>query len=181
MVTKIPRFDFVKFPQADDTLTTQMKSVGEAMSIGRTFQESLQKAMRSLEIGSHGFEPALGDLSGSARTDRLNAALRIPKADRLWFIGDAFREGMSIKQVHELTGIEPWFLAEVQDIIATESDVSASSLGAVDADQMFAWKRKGFSDVRLSQLLNTTEDELCLLYTSPSPRDQRGSRMPSSA
>jgi len=101
VVTKIPRFDFVKFPQADDTLTTQMKSVGEAMSIGRTFQESLQKAMRSLEIGSHGFEPQLGALEGSARADRLNAALRVPKADRLWFIGDAFREGLSIKDVHE--------------------------------------------------------------------------------
>ena len=160
VVTKIPRFDFVKFPQADDTLTTQMKSVGEAMSIGRTFQESLQKAMRSLEIGSHGFEPMLGDLSGSARSDRLNAALRVPKADRLWYIGDAFREGLSVKQVHELTGIEPWFLAEVEDIIATESDIASNALAAIDADQMFAWKRKGFSDVRLSELLNTTEDEL---------------------
>ncbi len=160
VVTKIPRFDFVKFPQADDTLTTQMKSVGEAMAIGRTFQESLQKAMRSLEIGSHGFEPQLGDLSGSARSDRLNAALRVPKADRLWFIGDAFREGLSIKEVHELTGIEPWFLAEVEDIITTESDIAANAITSIDADQMFAWKRKGFSDVRLSELLNSTEDEL---------------------
>ena len=158
VVTKIPRFDFVKFPQADDTLTTQMKSVGEAMSIGRTFQESLQKAMRSLEIGSHGFEPQLGDLEGSARADRLNAALRIPKADRLWFIGDAFREGLSIKDVHEATGIEPWFLAEVEDIIATESEVASTQLASLDADQVFGWKRKGFSDVRLSELLNTSED-----------------------
>ena len=158
VVTKIPRFDFVKFPQADDTLTTQMKSVGEAMSIGRTFQESLQKAMRSLEIGSHGFEPQLGDLEGSARADRLNAALRIPKADRLWFIGDAFREGLSIKDVHEATGIEPWFLAEVEDIIATESEVASTQLASLDEDQVFAWKRKGFSDVRLSELLNTSED-----------------------
>ena len=158
VVTKIPRFDFVKFPQADDTLTTQMKSVGEAMSIGRTFQESLQKAMRSLEIGSHGFEPQLGDLEGSARVDRLNAALRIPKADRLWFIGDAFREGLSIKDVHEATGIEPWFLAEVEDIIATESEVASTQLASLDEDQVFAWKRKGFSDVRLSELLNTSED-----------------------
>ena len=160
VVTKIPRFDFVKFPQADDTLTTQMKSVGEAMSIGRTFQESLQKAMRSLEIGSYGFEEQLGDLTGSARSDRLNAALRIPKADRLWFIGQAFREKMSIEQVHELTGIEPWFLAEVEDIIATEFDIAAAKLDSVNEDQMFAWKRKGFSDVRLSALLDVSEDEL---------------------
>lgn len=159
VVTKIPRFDFVKFPQADDTLTTQMKSVGEAMAIGRTFQESLQKAMRSIEVGSHGFEPALGDLTGSARSDRLNAALRVPKADRLWYIGDAFREGLSVKDVHESTGIEPWFLAEIEDIIATESGIASNSLESIDADQVFAWKRKGFSDIRLSELLNVSEDD----------------------
>ena len=160
VVTKIPRFDFVKFPQADDTLTTQMKSVGEAMAIGRTFQESLQKAMRSLEIGSHGFEPQLGDLVGDARNDRLRSALRVPKADRLWFIGDAFREGLSVAQVHEDTGIEPWFLAEVEDIIKTEGDIKNEQLTQLNADQMFAWKRKGFSDVRLSELLDCSESEL---------------------
>ena len=159
VVTKIPRFDFVKFPQADDTLTTQMKSVGEAMAIGRTFQESLQKAMRSLEIGSHGFEPQLGGLSGSARVDRLSAALRVPKAERLWYIGDAFREGLSIKDVHEATGIEPWFLAEIEDLIETESQFATTDLASINADQMFAIKRKGFSDVRLSEILNVTEDE----------------------
>ncbi|MCL4135899.1 UNVERIFIED_CONTAM: hypothetical protein GTU68_001523, partial [Idotea baltica] len=150
VVTKIPRFDFVKFPQANDTLTTQMKSVGEAMAIGRTFQESLQKAMRSLEIGSHGDD----------RKDRLRRALKVPKADRLWFIGDAFREGMSLEDVHKATGIEPWFLAEVEDLILTEDDVANQKLTALEADQMFAWKRKGFSDVRLSELLNCSEDEL---------------------
>ena len=160
VVTKIPRFDFVKFPQANDTLTTQMKSVGEAMAIGRTFQESLQKAMRSLEIGSYGFEPQLGDLQGDDRKDRLRRALKVPKADRLWFIGDAFREGQSVEDVHLSTGIEPWFLAEVEDIIRTENDISSLHLSNVDADQMFAWKRKGFSDIRLSELFNCSEDEL---------------------
>ncbi|MGK0439872.1 MAG: carbamoyl-phosphate synthase large subunit, partial [Paracoccaceae bacterium] len=160
VVTKIPRFDFVKFPQADDTLTTQMKSVGEAMAIGRTFQESLQKAMRSLEIGSHGFEPQLGDLAGSERSDRLSAALRVPKADRLWYIGDAFREGLSIKDVHEATGIEPWFLAEIEDLISTERQLDSTQLESIDADQMYALKRKGFSDVRLSEILQVSEDQL---------------------
>ena len=159
VVTKIPRFDFVKFPQADDTLTTQMKSVGEAMAIGRTFQESLQKAMRSLEIGSHGFEPQLGDLTGSARSDRLSAALRVPKAERLWYIGDAFREGLSVQDVHEATGIEPWFLAEIEDLMFAEAKFESATLESIDADQMFAIKRQGFSDVRLSELLKVSEDE----------------------
>lgn len=160
VVTKIPRFDFVKFPQADNTLTTQMKSVGEAMSIGRTFQESLQKAMRSLEIGSYGFEPQLGDLEGSDRRDRLMQALRVPKAERLWFIGDAFREGLSVQDVHEATGIEPWFLAEIEDLIATEALIAEHQLASIDADNMFFWKRKGFSDVRLSELLRENEDSV---------------------
>jgi carbamoyl-phosphate synthase large subunit len=160
VVTKIPRFDFVKFPEADSTLTTQMKSVGEAMAIGRTFQESLQKAMRSLEIGSYGFEPQLDKLSGSDRKDRLSAALMVPKAERLWYIGDAFREGMSVENVHQLTGIEPWFLAEIEDLMMVESQLSGAPLADVSADQMFSLKRKGFSDVRLAQLLKVSEDEL---------------------
>ena len=161
VVTKIPRFDFVKFPQADNTLTTQMKSVGEAMSIGRTFQESLQKAMRSLEIGSFGFEPQLGaNLKRDDRKDRLRRALRVPKAERLWYIGDAFREGMSVRQVHEYTGIEPWFLAEIEDLIRTEGEISGVSIDAVEPDQLRAWKRKGFSDVRLATLLGCVEQEV---------------------
>ena len=159
VVTKIPRFDFVKFPQADSTLTTQMKSVGEAMAIGRTFQESLQKAMRSLEIGSHGFEPQLEGLEGGAREQRLSEALRVPKADRLWYIGQAFREGLSVKDVHEATGIEPWFLAEIEDLIQTEAQVAETSLESLSADQVFQWKRKGFSDVRLSEILAVSEDD----------------------
>lgn len=158
VVTKIPRFDFVKFPQADDTLTTQMKSVGEAMAIGRTFQESLQKAMRSLEVGSHGFEPQLeSDLQGADRSDRLRAGLRVPKAHRLWYIADAFREGLSVKEVHEFTGIEPWFLAEIEDLVITEANIASAALDQLEVDQVFLWKRKGFSDVRVSQLLGTSE------------------------
>jgi len=160
VVTKIPRFDFVKFPQADDSLTTQMKSVGEAMAIGRTFQESLQKAMRSLEIGSYGFETKLADLHDDDRRLKLENELRTPKADRLWYIGDAFRDGYSIQDVHEMTGIEPWFLAEVADLIETEAEIGEQSLGDVDADMMFAIKRKGFSDIRISELLNVTEQEV---------------------
>ncbi len=159
VVTKIPRFDFVKFPQADSTLTTQMKSVGEAMAIGRTFQESLQKAMRSLEIGSYGFEPQLEGLSGEARSQRLMQALRVPKADRIWYIGQAFREGLTVEQVHEATGIEPWFLAEIEDLMATEARVAETNVNSLSADEVFQWKRKGFSDVRLSQLLDVSEDE----------------------
>jgi len=160
VVTKIPRFDFVKFPQADDTLTTQMKSVGEAMAIGRTFQESLQKAMRSIEVGSYGFEPKLSaDLEGDARKDRLRRALRVPKADRLWYIGDAFREGLSIQDVHEYTGIEPWFLAEIADLITQESLISQVALDDLTAEQVFSWKQQGFSDVRMAELLAVSEDE----------------------
>ena len=158
IVTKIPRFDFIKFPQADNTLTTQMKSVGEVMSIGRTFQESLQKAMRSLEIGSYGFEPQLSsDLQGDDREDALRQALRVPKAERLWFIGDAFREGLSVEQVSQYTGIEPWFLAEIEDLIQTEEQIQKVSSGQLTTEQIFSWKRKGFSDVRIAELLAISE------------------------
>ena len=160
VVTKIPRFDFVKFPQADDTLTTQMKSVGEVMSIGRTFQESLQKAMRSLEIGSYGFEPYLDQQRSEDRKDRLIQALKVPKADRLWYIGDAFREGLTVEQVHGYTGIEPWFLAEIEDLIVEEGNISKCKLGDLSSDQLYSWKRKGFSDVRIASLLGVSEDEV---------------------
>ena len=165
VVTKIPRFDFVKFAQADDTLTTQMKSVGEAMSIGRTFQESLQKAMRSLEIGSYGFESQFpkgvypSSLNEDER-DNLIDALRIPKAERLWHIGDAFRAGMTLKEVHQYTGIEPWFLAEVEDLIKQEKVLSDTLLSQLTIDELRQLKRCGFSDVRIASLLNVSEDEV---------------------
>src|SRR5436309_3556893 len=116
VVTKIPRFTFEKFPQATDDLGPQMKSVGEAMAIGRTFKESLQKAMRSLEIGSSGFEPREGEV-----TERL----RVPNADRLWYIGEAFRRGMTVDEVAGLTAIDPWFLRHIDEIIAEERALAA--------------------------------------------------------
>jgi carbamoyl-phosphate synthase large subunit len=122
VVVKIPRFTFEKFPQAKDILTPQMKSVGEAMAIGRTFKESLQKAMRSLETGSYGFEekvqPGAGD--GEEKLRLLHEKLRVPNAERLWHVGDALRLGMSIDEIYGLSKIDPWFLDQLRQIIAAE-------------------------------------------------------------
>jgi len=161
VVTKFPRFTFEKFPKADATLTTQMKSVGEAMAIGRTFQESLQKAMRSLEIGSYGFEPVLpeGAELEEVKTELINR-LKVPNAERLWYIGDAIRFGMSLEEVFELTHIDPWFLEWLFDLIATEAQIARSAGRKVGAKRMRGWKRKGFSDRRLAQLLKSTENEV---------------------
>ena len=161
VVTKIPRFTFEKFPKADPTLTTQMKSVGEAMAIGRTFQESLQKALRSLEVGSYGLEPRLdfaADPDG-ART-RLKQALRIPGPERIWYIGDAFRSGMTLEEVHTLTRIDPWFLAQLVEIVETEKAIAAKAKRKPTAADFRAWKRMGFSDRRLAQLLASTEERV---------------------
>src|SRR5207249_4385951 len=159
VVTKIPRFTFEKFPQATDVLGPQMKSVGEAMAIGRTFKESLQKAMRSLEIGSYGFEPTTVDLRDRGA---LKARLAVPSADRLWVIGDAFRAGLSIDEVYEATRIDPWFLRNVEEIIAFESralrpglltpadDTSDGVLGGAGGGVLGAAKQLGFSDVRIA-------------------------------
>ncbi|KPK11359.1 MAG: carbamoyl phosphate synthase large subunit [Acidithiobacillales bacterium SG8_45] len=161
VVTKFPRFTFEKFPKADATLTTQMKSVGEAMAIGRTFQESLQKAMRSLEIGSYGFEPVFPE---GADLEEVKAELihrlKVPNAERLWYIGDAIRLGMSLDEVFELTHIDPWFLEWLFDLIATEKQIAKSAGRKISAKRMYAWKRKGFSDRRLAQLLKSTENEV---------------------
>ncbi len=160
VVTKIPRFDFVKFPQADDHLTTQMKSVGEAMAIGRTFQESLQKAMRSLEIGSYGFESSLPDRKlNDDDLDILHDLIRIPKADRLWHLGDAFRVGQTVEEVFETTGIDPWFLTEIEDLILQEKALSGRKLSEITAGEMFHLKRSGFSDVRLAEVLGESEGD----------------------
>jgi len=158
VVTKIPRFDFEKFPQADATLTTQMKSVGEAMAIGRTFQESLQKALRSLEIGSHGLEPRLEpvEVRGEA-VDVLAPRLKVPGAKRLWYIADAFRHGVALQTVFELTGIDPWFLAAVEELVRIESDIATTDPDVVSADALRDWKRRGFSDRRLAELLGAEE------------------------
>jgi len=150
VVTKVPRFTFEKFAQAEDRLTSQMRSVGEAMSIGRTFKESLQKAMRSLEIGSAGFEP---------RTDDdIDDRLRVPNSDRLWHVGEAFRRGYSVEKVFELTAIDPWFLENVRQIIDFEARLEGlGSLDVLDSDELRRAKSWGFSDIRLATLLGTDE------------------------
>ncbi|MHB8474001.1 MAG: carbamoyl-phosphate synthase large subunit [Gammaproteobacteria bacterium] len=156
VVTKIPRFTFEKFPRADARLTTQMKSVGEVMAIGRTFQESLQKALRGLEIGTDGLNEKL-DLSSEDALGRLRNELLVPSADRLWYVADAFRAGWSIEQVHELSFIDPWFLAQIEQLVQIEQAVRADGFVALDKARLFALKRKGFSDRRLAKLLAVSE------------------------
>lgn len=160
VVTKIPRFTFEKFANADDRLTTQMKSVGEAMAIGRNFQESLQKAMRSLEIGSHGFEPKL-DLSGSRSVvSRLREHLNTARADRLWYLADAFRAGFKLEEVYQLSKVDHWFLEQIQEIVANEQAIAEGSLADIDADRFMQLKRMGFSDHRMAAVLGVPETEV---------------------
>ena len=157
IVTKIPRFDFEKFPQADPTLTTQMKSVGEAMAIGRTFKESFQKALRSLEIGSLGLETLWDPTSDNHDLVRV---LRVPGARRAWYIADAFRHGLGLDEVQALTGIDPWFLAQIAELVASEAEVSELSLSEIDATDLRRFKRDGFSDARLAHLMSVSESEV---------------------
>ena len=157
VVTKIPRFAFEKFDQANAKLTTQMKSVGEVMAIGRTFQESLHKAIRGLEVGSAGFEEKIHITSKDDLTE-LRYQLRIPGSERLWYIGDAFRAGMSLSEIFNLTAIDPWFLSQIQNLIDEEISINDLSLDDLDKDQLFRLKQKGFSDKRLSVLLGVSEN-----------------------
>ncbi len=156
VVTKIPRFTFEKFPQADGRLTTQMKSVGEVMAMGRTLQESLQKALRGLEVGATGFNPK-ADLNEADVRDRVTAELVTPGAERIWYVADAFRVGMSIDEVYQHTGIDHWFLVQIEDLVKDEQNVAESSLSALDADAIYRLKRKGFADARLAELLDVSE------------------------
>ncbi|MGB0468642.1 MAG: carbamoyl-phosphate synthase large subunit [Pontibacterium sp.] len=158
VVTKIPRFTFEKFPQANDRLTTQMKSVGEVMAIGRTQQESLQKALRGLEVGVSGFDPIVDLDSEDARSDIVRE-MKQPSDKRIWFLGDAFRLGMSVDELYELSGIDPWFLIQVEDIIKDELRVSEMALSELDKDGVYRLKRKGFSDTRLATLLGVSEKQ----------------------
>ncbi len=151
VVTKVPRFAFEKFPTANDRLTTQMKSVGEVMAIGRTLQESLQKALRGLEVGSDGFDEIEAD------RDTIEAELADPGPRRLWYVAQALREGMSLEEVHQHTRIDPWFLAQIEDIVREERGLAGSTLKDLDAQAMRALKRKGFSDRRLAKLLRSSE------------------------
>jgi carbamoyl-phosphate synthase large subunit len=151
VVTKIPRFAFEKFPQANDRLTTQMKSVGEVMAIGRTFQESIQKALRGLEVGVDGFDEKTTD------KDEIEAELGNPGPERIWYVGDAFRIGMSFEAIHRQTQIDPWFLAQIHELVDIEMELQSHELSDLDRDGLFRLKRRGFSDRRLARLLGTDQ------------------------
>ncbi len=159
VVTKIPRFAFEKFDGADARLTTQMKSVGEVMAIGRNFQESVQKALRGLEVGSAGFEHML-DVDGEDAREVLVNQLTIPGPERIWYVADAMRFGLSIDEIFNLCGIDPWFLIQIEDIVNSENALKTVALKDIDADQMYRLKRKGFADKRLAVLLAVTEHEV---------------------
>jgi len=154
VVTKIPRFAFEKFPQANIRLTTQMKSVGEVMAIGRTFQESFQKALRGLETGADGLDERTTD------KDVLETELGDPGPERIWYVADAFRCGLTFEQIHRDTRIDPWFLAQIEDLVRQERELSGRQLQDLDAAALLALKRNGFSDRRLAKLLGTTERKL---------------------
>jgi carbamoyl-phosphate synthase large subunit len=151
VVTKVPRFAFEKFPQADDRLTTQMKSVGEVMAMGRTFQESLQKALRGLEVGADGFDPKTTD------RDEIEAELMSPGPERIWYVGDAFRVGMSLDDIHAVSKIDPWFLDQIQGLIELEDSLAGRKLADLDRDELRQLKRAGFSDSRMASLLSTDQ------------------------
>lgn len=159
VVTKVPRFTFEKFPQADDRLTTQMKSVGEVMAIGRTFQESLQKALRGLEIGISGLDEVI-DLNREDAKEKIQREMRHPGPDRLLYVGDAFRSGMSLDEVHQASKIDPWFLAQIEDLIISEKSLATKTLSTLKEGELYRLKRKGFSDLRLAKLLDTSESEV---------------------
>src|SRR5438270_1921541 len=154
VVTKVPRFAFEKFKQADDRLTTQMKSVGEVMAIGRNFQESLQKALRGLEVGVDGFNLKSVDM------DKIEDELAYPRAERLWYVADAFGVGMSLEEIHRFTKIDPWFLVQIKDLVDTELEIEKKALADFDVQSLRELKRKGFSDRRLAYLWKTTEHEV---------------------
>ncbi len=163
VVVKIPRFTFEKFPGTEDRLTTQMKSVGEVMAIGRTFKEALQKAIRSLEIDSYGFEPqvSLNGKPDKKTLELIREKIRIPNSKRLWFIADGFRAGLSIDEIYELSKIDPWFLKQIQEIVEFEAELARKkSAEELDSDTLWQAKQMGFSDRRIAQIIGTTEDEI---------------------
>ncbi|WP_292995400.1 carbamoyl-phosphate synthase large subunit [Nitrosomonas sp.] len=151
VVTKVPRFAFEKFPQTNDRLTTQMKSVGEVMAIGRTFQESLQKALRGLETGVDGLDEKTDNL------ENISTELANPGPERIWFVADAFRCDMSIEEVQQLTNIDIWFLAQIEDLVKQEQALTHTKLETLDKQALRKLKRSGFSDRRLAKLLNTEQ------------------------
>jgi carbamoyl-phosphate synthase large subunit len=156
VVTKMPRFAFEKFNAADARLTTQMKSVGEVMAIGRNFQESLQKALRGLEVGSMGLESHLAE-GVTEPTDELIAELINPGAERIWHVADAFRVGMSVEEVYGHSGVDPWYLVQIEDIVRREEALAGRSLADLERDELYRLKRCGFADARIARLLGVNE------------------------
>jgi len=154
VVTKIPRFAFEKFPQADDRLTTQMKSVGEVMAMGRTFQESLQKALRGLETGVDGLDERTTD------RDKIEEEIGDPGPDRIFYVADAFRAGLRLEEIHEISRIDPWFLAQIEDLVRMEKEIGSLAFHTVEADELRHWKRAGFSDRRIAKLTGATQTEV---------------------
>ena len=157
IVTKIPRFNFEKFIQTDPVLSTQMKSVGEVMAIGRTFQESLQKAIRGLETGRDGLDPIFNE---EDEFETLKQRISIPSPDRLWFVADGFREGLSVEEAFEFSKIDPWFLVQIKDLIDEEKSLKKLSLTELGFQELYDLKRKGFSDARIAHLLECSEEEI---------------------
>lgn len=160
VVTKIPRFTFEKFPGANDRLTTQMKSVGEVMAIGRTFQESLQKALRGLEVGIDGLTPISSAAGPEDELASLRQELSLPGGDRLRYVGDAFRAGLTLDDVYELSRIDRWFLVQIEQLIKTEQLIAETRLASLDGSTLRQWKRMGFSDSRIAELLGAPEKDL---------------------
>jgi len=159
VVTKIPRFNFEKFSNSNDRLTTQMKSVGEVMSIGRNQQESLQKALRGLEVGADGFSPMV-DLNDEGAKEKVLYELREAGAERIWYIGDAFRLGMSMEEIHNITKIDNWFLVQIEDLILEEKKLAEGGLRSLDETRLRGLKRKGFADSRIASVVGISEAEV---------------------
>ncbi|MDF1724843.1 MAG: carbamoyl-phosphate synthase large subunit, partial [Alcanivorax sp.] len=159
VVTKIPRFNFEKFAEADAVLTTQMKSVGEVMAIGRNFQESVQKALRGLETESVGFDPSVDPSAPDAR-EQVAQLLATPGPERIWIVGDAFRVGMTVDDVFNITKIDRWYLVQIEDLVRAEQQLAATTFSDLNRDSLYALKRKGFSDARLAQLLGVKEADV---------------------
>ena len=159
VVTKIPRFAFEKFPKADDRLTTQMKSVGEVMAMGSSFQESFQKALRGLETDKSGLNPIV-DITADDSKGKIRSELLSAGADRIFYLADGFRMGMSLKEAFDLSKIDPWFLAQIEDLVISEENIKGLLLDEINVEIMLKLKQKGFSDKRLSELLECSEEDL---------------------
>ncbi|MCX8665162.1 MULTISPECIES: carbamoyl-phosphate synthase large subunit [unclassified Gilliamella] len=160
VVTKIPRFNFEKFAGCNDRLTTQMKSVGEVMAIGRTFQESLQKALRGLEVGACGFDPKIDNYDDEKNLSKIRYELQEVGAERIWYIADAFRAGFSLDEIFTLTNIDRWFLVQIEELINLENQLKSQSFARLNSESLWQLKRKGFSDLRIAKLLNVEEQDV---------------------